>query len=135
MAIFFDIKASSLKVTSLSWVLPFISSICSYKFSIVWYSFKSLIAPFSPIPLTPGILSELSPIKAFKSIILIGSTPYSSLKVFSLKRINPVCLRSLTSVSKFISWSKSLSDEIIVASKSASLAHILTKVPIISSAS
>ena len=37
------------------------------------------MAVFSPIPLTPGILSEASPDKAFKSIILIGSIPYSSI--------------------------------------------------------
>jgi thiamine pyrophosphokinase len=39
---------------------------------------------FSPIPATPGILSDLSPIKAFCSMICKGSMPSSSLK-FSLE--------------------------------------------------
>ena len=40
----------------------------------ITYFETKLIAVFSPIPLTPGILSLESPIKAFKSTILFGST-------------------------------------------------------------
>lgn len=37
---------------------------------------NSNIAVFFPIPLTPGILSELSPINPKKSHICFGKTPY-----------------------------------------------------------
>ena len=42
------------------------------------------MAVFGPTPLTPGILSELSPVKAFKSITLFGLTPSFSLTPSSL---------------------------------------------------
>ena len=38
------------------------------------------MAVFSPTPGTPGMLSELSPIRAFRSTIFSGSKPYSSRK-------------------------------------------------------
>ena len=39
----------------------------------------SFNAVFSPIPFTPGILSDASPISAFTSISFSGVNPYSSL--------------------------------------------------------
>ena len=68
--------ALSLSVSSFSFSLPFILSIFSYTPSRVLYSFNKLRAVFSPTPLTPGMLSDESPIKAFKSTILAGSIPY-----------------------------------------------------------
>ena len=47
--------------------------------SNVPYSFMSFIADFGPTPDTPGILSEESPIKPNRSIILSGGTPQRSL--------------------------------------------------------
>ena len=60
--------ADSLSFSSLVLVLPFISSICSYRFSMLLYSLINLSPVFSPIPATPLILSEVSPIKALRSI-------------------------------------------------------------------
>ena len=42
------------------------------------YDYIKSPAVFSPIPATPGILSELSPMRAFMSMSFIGSTPYFS---------------------------------------------------------
>ena len=70
------IKASSLLFSSFSFnFLPETSSICSYTFSTVENWFNSLMAVFSPTPATPGILSELSPIRPFISIICFGDKP------------------------------------------------------------
>ena len=38
----------------------------------VWISASAV---FSPMPVTPGMLSELSPIRLFTSIICAGATP------------------------------------------------------------
>ena len=59
-------------------LLFFISSACSNAFSIEPYSLIIVVAPFSPIPGTPGILSEESPISAFTSINSLGVTLYFS---------------------------------------------------------
>ena len=51
-----------------------ISSACSFAFSIEPNSEMMAVAPFSPIPGTPGILSDESPIKALTSINSFGVT-------------------------------------------------------------
>ncbi len=52
------------------------------------YFFSRVIAVFSPIPGTPGMLSDLSPVRALISESLKGSIPYffikSSLVTFSI---------------------------------------------------
>ena len=47
--------------------------------SIQWYFAISAPAVFSPIPGTPGILSDVSPCRAFTSINSFGVTPYFSI--------------------------------------------------------
>jgi len=72
--------ANSLFSNNLSFAFGFKSSspfsIASYIPSIVLYFFTSSNAVFSPIPGTPGILSEVSPCKPFTSISCFGVTPY-----------------------------------------------------------
>ena len=72
--------ANSLFSKSLSFTFGFKSSspfsIVSYNPSIVLYFLISSNAVFSPIPGTPGILSEVSPCKPFTSISCFGVTPY-----------------------------------------------------------
>ena len=48
-------------------------------------------AVFGPTPATPGILSELSPCKAFSSIISAGVRPYSSMSFASSYLVVCVC--------------------------------------------
>ena len=70
-------RADSLPFSSFV-LTPFVisaSSRCSYRFSTVVHFVTSVVAVFCPIPATPEILSELSPISAFKSIRFIGSKP------------------------------------------------------------
>ena len=64
-----DKYASSLPLKSFVFCAPFISSIFLYILSRFSYFCKSFTAVFSPIPFTPGILSDVSPINAFMSII------------------------------------------------------------------
>ena len=52
----------------------------SYIFSRLPYLRSSSSAVFSPTPGTPGMLSEASPISAFKSTMRAGSKPYSDSK-------------------------------------------------------
>ena len=74
-----DISAKSLFSIIFSFCFPFKSSFPSsidlYKFSIVPYFCIRLSAVFSPIPGTPGILSEVSPCKPLTSISCFGSIP------------------------------------------------------------
>ncbi len=56
-------------------LLEVILSMFSRTFSTLPNSSISFTAVFSPIPLTPGILSEESPLKPFKSVIFSGQTP------------------------------------------------------------
>ena len=73
-------KASSLPSAKRSFsFFPLILSILSKTFSTVLYSASNFIAVFSPIPAIPGILSLLSPIKPFISMICSGLKPYFSL--------------------------------------------------------
>ena len=83
-----DNSAKSLLFSRFSFCFPFISvacpaSNCLYKFSIVLYLFIKLNAVFSPIPGTPGMLSDESPCNPFTSINCFGSIPYVSI-TFSL---------------------------------------------------
>ena len=57
---------------------PFMEGAISSAFSSVPYWATSFVAVFSPTPGTPGMLSELSPISPFTSIICVGVTPYFS---------------------------------------------------------
>ena len=66
---FFDRYAISLPCINFSCNLPLILSMFAYKLSMSLYFSSKVIAVFSPTPKTPGILSELSPIKALSSII------------------------------------------------------------------
>ena len=74
--------AISLSLTNFSFVFgfksSFSSSIALYSPSIVLYFFINSNAVFSPIPETPGILSEVSPISPFTSISCFGLMPYFS---------------------------------------------------------
>ena len=74
--------AISLSLTNFSFVFgfksSFLSSIALYSPSIVLYFFINSNAVFSPIPETPGILSEVSPISPFTSISCFGLMPYFS---------------------------------------------------------
>ena len=65
--------------------LSFPSSIALYKPSIVLYVLINSNAVFSPIPETPGILSEVSPISPFTSISCFGLIPYLSIIAVSSK--------------------------------------------------
>jgi hypothetical protein len=55
-----------------------ISPVCASRFSSVPYSVISFAAPFSPIPFTPGMLSEGSPTRARRSSTRAGGTPKRS---------------------------------------------------------
>ena len=83
----FDKNAKSLLFSRFSFCLPLNPpspfSKSSYIFSKDPCSFISPIAVFSPIPGTPGILSEVSPWSPFTSIKDFGSNPYSS-NIFAL---------------------------------------------------
>ena len=74
-----DKKAKSLLFSIFSFCFPF-KSACpfsnfSYSFSILSYFFIRFNAVFSPIPGTPGILSDVSPCNPFTSINCFGSIP------------------------------------------------------------
>ena len=66
----------------------------SYTPSMLWKDEISIVAVFSPTPGTPGMLSELSPISALRSMISEGVTPYfsftaaSSMSVVSVRPID-----------------------------------------------
>ena len=71
------------------------------------------MAVFSPMPGTPGMLSEVSPIRAFRSIMWMGAKPYCSWKVSGVISLVVVCpMRvdtSFTLVWSVMSWRLSLS--------------------------
>ena len=71
--------AKSLFSSNFSFCFPLISaspdSNFLYKLSIVPYFWTNESAVFSPIPGTPGILSDVSPCKPFTSINCFGSIP------------------------------------------------------------
>ena len=96
------------------------------------------MAVFSPTPLTPGILSELSPIRAFRSTMWMGSKPYCSQKasgVISLVVVRPMRVdTSLTVVVSVTSWRESLSPVTITVAQPAAVSFT-EMVPMRSSAS
>ena len=96
------------------------------------------MAVFSPTPGTPGMLSEESPISAFRSTMTGGAKPYSSSKRFSSYRTVSVCPMRVftwrTAVPFPISWKLSLSPVTATQSQPAS-AQAEAMVPIRSSAS
>ena len=73
----FEKYASSLPSVRSFADLGFSFSRLAYRLSKLWYSDISEVAVFSPIPDTPGTLSELSPMSAFTSINSSGVTLYS----------------------------------------------------------
>ena len=84
-------------------LVSFASSRWAYRFSIVSHSCTNLDAVFCPTPATPEMLSELSPMSAFRSISDSGANPYSSRKrsgvngIVSLLVVRRTVTRSLTS--------------------------------------
>ena len=117
-----DKYANSLFCSIFSLVFPFNSSlpssICLYRFSIEPYFFISSSAVFSPIPGTPGILSELSPISPLTSISCFGITPYFSIIFCSLKSsvsVFPAFVCGILIVILLVvNWNVSLSPDNIV---------------------
>ena len=55
--------------------LASMSGILAYRLSMLSYCWIRAMAVFSPMPGTPGMLSELSPIRAFRSIMWMGAKP------------------------------------------------------------
>ena len=69
-------SASCLPLNSFSLNAPFSpASALSSVFSTLPYFWISFTAVFSPMPATPGILSDWSPIRLFTSISCLGSSP------------------------------------------------------------
>ena len=96
------------------------------------------MAVFSPMPLTPGILSLESPMRAFRSTIWMGSKPYSSRKASGVMSRVVVCpmrvVTSFTVVRSVMSWRESLSPVTTTVSQPCSLSRA-AMVPMRSSAS
>ncbi|MPN60788.1 hypothetical protein SDC9_208520 [bioreactor metagenome] len=105
---------------------------------MVLYLAISPEAVFSPIPGTPGILSELSPIRAFKSTRLAGGKLYFSQKACSSKHSvlgeDRLLVVSKTLVLPEMSWRLSRSPVTILHSI-PSLSQRRDTVPMTSSAS
>ena len=105
---------------------------------MVWYLCTSAMAVFSPTPLTPGMLSEESPMRALRSMMWMGSKPYASRKVSGVISLVVVCpMRvdtSLTLVRSVTSCRLSLSPVTATHSQPAS-SHFREMVPMRSSAS
>ncbi len=93
----------------------------------------SSLAPFSPIPGQPGMLSELSPISVSTSPTLAGGTPNTSSTPFSSSRRSSRVCHILIEGSR-TSCMRSLSVEAITTSNPAAAARAAI-VPMTSSAS
>ena len=110
----------------------------SYNASIEPYRPTRAMAVFSPTPLTPGMLSLASPMRALRSIMWMGSKPYSSRKasgVMSLVVVRPMRVdTSFTVVWSVTSWRESLSPVTTMVSHPAAVS-LAAMVPIRSSAS
>ena len=135
-------SAKFLLFSRFSLCFPFIdgspASNSLYKLSIVPYFCIRLSAVFSPIPGTPGILSDVSPCNPFTSISCFGSIPYVS-SIFSLLYTSvsvfpPFVLGILIITLSVASWNVSLSPESIITSLPC-FSPNLESVPNISSAS
>ena len=96
------------------------------------------MAVFSPMPFTPGMLSLASPMRAFRSMMWMGSKPYSSRKVsgvISLVVVWPMRVdTSFTRVVSVTSWRESLSPVTMTVSHPAAVSFT-EMVPMRSSAS
>ena len=96
------------------------------------------MAVFSPTPGTPGMLSLASPMRAFRSMMWMGSKPYASRKaasVMSLVVVWPMRVdTSFTFVLSVMSWRLSLSPVTTTHAQPAA-SHFREMVPMRSSAS
>ena len=96
------------------------------------------MAVFSPTPLMPGMLSDVSPMRAFRSMIWMGSKPYSARNasgVISLVVVCPMRVEtSLTLVRSVTNCRLSLSPVTATHSHPAA-SHFREMVPMRSSAS
>ena len=114
------------------------SGILAYRLSMLSYCWIRAMAVFSPMPGTPGMLSELSPIRAFRSIMWMGAKPYCSWKAVSVISLVVVCpMRvdtSFTMVWSVMSCRLSLSP-VTTTQSQPSASHLREMVPIRSSAS
>ena len=136
--------AKSLFSSIFSLVFPFIvsafpASNSLYILSILPYFWINESAVFSPIPGTPGILSEESPWSPFTSINWIGSKPpYTSFILFLSKSstsVFPIFVRGiLTQILSEVNWNVSLSPERMVTFI-PSFSALFERVPKTSSAS
>ena len=114
---------------------PFSSAAWASAFSSVPYFSRSLRAVFSPTPGIPGKLSELSPIRPFRSGIRAGTRPYCSIRsASSYSTVSFAFFGISTCVLGPISCSASRSPVTSNASTPLSLAN-RANVPRISSAS
>ena len=129
-------NADSLSFSSLVLRLPLISSMCSYMPSTDLNSFMSFMPVFSPMPATPLILSDLSPISAFRSMNSSGVSSYFSITSASVYLSSSVIpfLVIYTAVDCDASWRASLSPVTIMTSN-PSFSASFERVPIMSSAS
>ncbi len=97
-----------------------------------------LRAVFSPIPGTPGTLSEESPMSALTSTSCFGSSPYFSRitsRSYSSRSVTPFLVMSTDTLSD-VSWSASLSPVTMTTGNPSGPSETLAaKVPITSSAS
>jgi len=129
-----DSSALSCPASTFCLSAPFSSWAWSRRFSTWWYSDSSFSAVFSPTPGMPGMLSELSPIRPFRSRIWSGTMPMVSASFCSSMISMSVMpfFMSRTCVVLSISCSRSWSLVRMLVAYSGDLAAI---VPIRSSAS
>ncbi len=137
VASFFDNTASAAFSRSFSCSFaPGTLSIFASTFSTDPNSAISFVAVFSPTPGTPGMLSDVSPIRPFRSTTCSGVTPYWAYSAsWSNSAISEIPLRvSITFVAGPISCSASRSPVTMMTSWPAFAAR-QASVPMISSAS
>ena len=116
--------------------LPFTLGTSARSASTLPYCRTSSMAVFSPMPFTPGTLSEASPMSASTSMNCTGSRPYASRKISSVIVSNSSPLyggRKMHTCGER-SWRKSLSGETITE-RWPSASTFLTSAPMRSSAS
>ena len=110
----------------------------AYRSSMEPYRWTRAMAVFSPTPFTPGMLSLESPMRAFRSMMWMGSKPYSSRKasgVMSRVVVRPMRVdTSFTVVVSVTSWRESLSPVTMTVSHPAAVSFS-EMVPMRSSAS
>ena len=101
----FESVAISLLALTFSPSLPLILSAFSRTPSTEPYSLRRAIPFFSPIPGTPGILSDLSPMRPFRSINCFGVNEYRSIIAASSYMSNSVIPFLLITTLVFLSIS------------------------------